>query len=149
MYLLSFAAIGILVYAFLQRIKIYKQGQTLDRTDQLPMRVAALVKNVLLQNKVLKVRGPGAAHALFFWGFFVLFIGTCLIFLQADFTDLFFGVKFLKGGFYLFFSLILDIAGLIAIIMLMGLWYADILFAQRDWKIKKTTSSCMDCYWPS
>ena len=121
MYLLSFAAVGVLIYAFLQRSKIYKQGQTLDRTDQLPVRITAMIRNVFLQNKVLKVRGPGAAHALFFWGFFLLFIGTCLIFLQADFTDLLFGIKFLKGSFYLFFSLILDLAGFIAIIMLIGL----------------------------
>ncbi|MBE9570885.1 MAG: electron transporter, partial [Proteobacteria bacterium] len=121
MYLLSFVAVAILVYMFLQRIKVYKLGQALDRTDQLPLRVSAMIKNVLLQSKVLNVRGPGVAHALFFWGFFVLFLGTCLIVLQADFTDLFFGVKFLKGSFYLFFSLILDIAGLIAIIMLIGL----------------------------
>jgi len=121
MYLLSLAAIAIFVYMFLQRVKIYKQGQTLNRTDQLPMRVTTMIKNVLLQSKVLNVRGPGLAHALFFWGFFILFLGTCLIVLQADFTDLFFGIKFLKGTFYLFFSLILDIAGLLAILMLIGL----------------------------
>jgi len=121
MYLLSFVAVAILVYVFLNRLKNYQQGQPLDRTDQLPLRVTTMVKNILLQSKVLNVRGPGLAHALFFWGFFLLFLGTCLIVLQADFTDLFFGVKFLKGSFYLFFSLILDLAGLIAIIMLLGL----------------------------
>ena len=121
MYLLSLAAVSVLVYVFLQRIKIYKQGQTLNRTDQLPLRVTTMIQNVLLQSKVLNVRGPGLAHALFFWGFFILFLGTCLIVLQADFTDLFFGIKFLKGSFYLFFSLVLDIAGLVAIFMLIGL----------------------------
>ncbi|MEE4254767.1 MAG: heterodisulfide reductase-related iron-sulfur binding cluster [Desulfuromusa sp.] len=121
MYLLSFAAIAILVYAFLQRVKSYKQGQALDRTDQMPLRVTTMLKGIFLQSKVMNVRGPGVAHALFFWGFFILFLGTCLIVLQADFTDLFFGVKFLKGSFYLFYSLILDIAGLIAILMLLGL----------------------------
>ncbi len=121
MYLLSLVAVAVAVTVFLKRIKVYKQGQALERTDQLPLRVTTMLKNIFLQSKVLNVRGPGVAHALFFWGFFVLFLGTCLIVLQADFTDLFFGVKFLKGSFYLFFSLILDIAGLIAIIMLIGL----------------------------
>ena len=121
MYLLSFVAVAILVYVFSRRIKIYKQGKPLNRTDQLPQRISGMITSVLLQSKVLKVRGPGLAHALFFWGFFILFLGTCLIVLQADFTDLFFGIKFLKGPFYLFFSLILDIAGLVAIIMLLGL----------------------------
>ena len=65
--------------------------------------------------------GAGTAHAVFFWSFFLLFIGTLLIVAQADFTDLFFGVKFLKGNFYLGFSLVLDLAGLAAIGMLLGL----------------------------
>ena len=65
--------------------------------------------------------GAGTAHAVFFWSFFLLFIGTLLIVVQADFTDLFFGIKFLKGNFYKGFSLVLDLAGLAAIIMLVGL----------------------------
>jgi len=70
----------------------------------------------------LRVRGPGVAHGLFFWGFFLLFLGTCLIVVQADFTDLLFGVKFLKGTFYKLFSVVLDLAGLVAIVMLFGLF---------------------------
>jgi Fe-S oxidoreductase/nitrate reductase gamma subunit len=121
MYLLTFAAIAVLVNAGIKRVKVYKQGQSLDRLDQMPNRILNLAKSVLLQSKVLRVKGPGRAHGLFFWGFFLLFLGTCLIVIQADFTDLFFGVKFLKGNFYLFFSVVLDIAGLVAIVMLGGL----------------------------
>ena len=76
----------------------------------------------MLQSKVLWVKGPGLAHGLFFWGFFLLFLGTCLIVVQADFTDLLFDVKFLKGNFYLFFSVVLDMAGLVAVLMLGGLF---------------------------
>jgi Fe-S oxidoreductase/nitrate reductase gamma subunit len=121
MYLLTIASLAILVSAFLRRVKVYKQGQPLDRLDQLPVRITNLIKNVLLQSKVIRAHGPGMAHGLFFWGFFLLFLGTCLIVIQADFTDLLFGVKFLKGSFYLFFSIVLDIAGLVAIVMLGGL----------------------------
>ena len=122
MYLLTFASIAILVSAFMKRVKVYKQGQSVDRLDQLPVRILNLIKNVLLQSKVLWVKGPGLAHGLFFWGFFLLFLGTCLIFVQADFTDLLFDVKFLKGNFYLFFSVVLDMAGLVAVLMLGGLF---------------------------
>ncbi len=121
MYLLTVAAIAVLIYKFKERIKIYKQGQALNRSDQLPLRISGMIKSVLLQSKVLKVKGPGLAHSLFFWGFFTLFIGTCLIVLQADFTDLLFNIKFLTGSFYLIFSVVLDLAGLVAIIMLGGL----------------------------
>jgi Fe-S oxidoreductase/nitrate reductase gamma subunit len=137
MYLLILASIVVLVNAFLKRIKVYKQGQPLDRLDQLPVRVANLAKGVLLQSKVLHVRGPGLAHGTFFWGFFLLFLGTCLIVVQADFTDLLFGVKFLKGNFYLFFSVVLDLAGLAAIVMLGGLFVRRYLVRPAGLETKK------------
>jgi Fe-S oxidoreductase/nitrate reductase gamma subunit len=121
MYLLFVVAAAAFVAGFRKRIQIYRLGQPLDRTDQRGERVKDMLKNVLFQTKVSRVEGAGTAHALFFWSFFALFIGTSLIVLQADFTDLLFDVKFLKGNFYLVFSLVLDLAGLLAIIMLGGL----------------------------
>jgi Fe-S oxidoreductase/nitrate reductase gamma subunit len=121
MYLLTLAAIAVLVKGFMSRAKVYKQGQPVARFDQLPVRICNMVKGMLLQGKVIQVKGPGLAHGLFFWGFFLLFIGTTLIVIQADFTDLLFDFKFLKGNFYLLFSIVLDVAGLVAIIMLGGL----------------------------
>ena len=121
MYVLLLAALAVFVLGCLQRIKVYRLGQPLNRTDQRGERIKTLLDNVLLQTKVFRVPGAGTAHALFFWCFFTLFIGTSLIVAQADFTDLLFGVKFLKGTFYKFFSLILDLTGLVAIIMLGGL----------------------------
>ncbi len=121
MYLLTLVAVALLLHGFRARVKVYRQGKTAPRTDQLAVRIPAMLKSVLLQSKVARVKGPGLAHALFFGGFFLLFLGTCLIVVQADFTDLLFGVKFLKGNFYLLFSVVLDIAGLVAIVMLGGL----------------------------
>jgi Fe-S oxidoreductase/nitrate reductase gamma subunit len=121
MYAFTAAALAVLAWGFWQRIKVYRQGKVLNRTDDLPARIAGLLQGVLLQSKVLRVKGPGWAHGLFFWGFFLLFIGTCLIVLQADFTDPLFGVQFLKGTVYKLFSLVLDLAGLVAILMLLGL----------------------------
>ena len=122
MYLLTLAAIALFVNEAWKRVEGYRQGKPINRTDNLPTRTLFMLKNMLLQTKVMKVKGAGTAHGLFFWSFFLLFIGTCLIVLQADFTDLLFGIKFLKGPFYLFFSVVLDLAGLIAIIMLGGLF---------------------------
>ncbi|MFZ2948241.1 MAG: heterodisulfide reductase-related iron-sulfur binding cluster, partial [Desulfuromonadaceae bacterium] len=70
----------------------------------------------------LLVKGPGYAHGLFFWGFALLFVGTILVAAQADFTDLLFGYRFLNGDFYKYFSLVLDLAGLAAMVMLLGLF---------------------------
>ena len=122
MYLFTFAALGFLGRSAWQRLNIYRQGKSLNRTDQRAVRIGELLKNVFLQRKILQVKGPGYAHGLFFWGFLLLFIGTILVAAQADFTDLLFGVKFLHGDFYRFFSLILDLAGLVALVMLSGLF---------------------------
>ena len=121
MYLLVIAAFAVLGWEFRRRLAVYRQGLPLDRTDQLGARIGEMLKNVLLQKKVTRVVWPGLLHGLFFWGFFLLLIGTTLIVIQADFTDLLFGIKFLKGTFYKLFSVILDLAGLVAIVMLGGL----------------------------
>lgn len=121
MYLLTIAALAVVVNELMRRLPVYRQGQPLERFNHLSVRIGNLFKNVLLQQRVLRGTPAGLAHGLFFWCFFLLFIGTCLIVLQADFTDLFWGVKILKGNFYLGFSLVLDIAGLVAVVMLAGL----------------------------
>ncbi len=121
MYALAILAIGALVYGARQRIRVYRLGKPLDRTDDLKGRILAAVKEALTQRQVLRVAGPGTAHALFFFGFVLLTIGTTLIFIQADFTDPLFGWVFLKGTFYKIFSLVLDLAGLTAMLMLGGL----------------------------
>jgi Fe-S oxidoreductase/nitrate reductase gamma subunit len=122
MYLFTFVALGLLVWSGMQRFKIYQQGKPFNRTDSRAQRVGLLLKNALLQQRVLLVKGPGYAHGLFFWGFALLFAGTVLVAAQADFTDLLFGYRFLVGDFYKYFSLVLDLAGLVAVAMLAGLF---------------------------
>lgn len=122
MYIFTFAALGLLIRSGMQRLNIYRQGKPLNRTDQRDVRIGELLKNVLMQKKVLLVKGPGYAHGLFFWGFALLFIGTCFVAAQADFTDPLFGYRFLKGEFYKYFSVVLDLAGLAAMVMLLGLF---------------------------
>ena len=122
MYLLAICAVVILAKGFLQRLTVYKQGLPLDRTADLGARITDMAVSVLLQKKVTRVVWAGLFHGLFFWGFFLLFIGTTLIVIQADFTDLLFDYVFLKGTFYKIFSITLDIAGLVSLVMLAALF---------------------------
>ena len=122
MYLLTLLAIGAFVWGCWKRLAVYRQGKPLDRCDQPLARLAAMLKLAILQTKVLRVPGPGLAHALFFWSFGVVFVGTVLIVIQADFTDLLFDRRFLTGTFYKLFSLALDLGGLVAVLMLGGLF---------------------------
>jgi Fe-S oxidoreductase/nitrate reductase gamma subunit len=121
MYLFSIVAMSVLVWGFYRRLPLYRQGKPLNRLDQLPRRIALMLKQMLAQTKVLRVKGPGIPHSLFFWGFGLLFIGTLLVMAQADFSDPLFHVRFLKGHFYEAFKLVLNVAGAVAIVMLGGL----------------------------
>jgi Fe-S oxidoreductase len=56
-------------------------------------------------------RMAGAAHRLIFYGFGLLFIGTATITLDYDILGPLFGIHFWYGKFYLWFSLVLDVAG--------------------------------------
>jgi Fe-S oxidoreductase/nitrate reductase gamma subunit len=122
MYLLSLAAVGVLLWGFWQRLPRYRIGKPLNRFDRYEERVSNLIKDVIGQEKVLRVKSGGLPHNLFFWGFLTLFIGTLLVMLQADFFTPLMGVNLLSGEFYKAFSLVLDIAGLIALVMLGALF---------------------------
>jgi len=120
MYLFSALTLAILVYGFIRSIWVYRQGKPLRRLDHLPARIVRLVKRGLGQLRVMLVKVPGITHALLFWGILLLFIGTLLVMAQADFTEPLFNIDFLKGTFYLYFSMVLDIAGAVVILMLCG-----------------------------
>ncbi len=122
MYLLAIMAVALLLWLFKQRIQVYRKGLPLIRNDQPTKRIAFMLKNVLLQHKVTKVQGPGLLHGFFFWGFGLLVFGTALILIQTDVTHPFFNRVFLKGTFYKLFSIVLDVAGLLCIAMLAGLF---------------------------
>jgi Fe-S oxidoreductase/nitrate reductase gamma subunit len=121
MYFFAFVALAVFFYGFYRRFAAYKQGKALNRHDHPGYRMLLLLKNMFAQVQVLRVFGPGSLHAFFFWGFGILFIGTLLIMAQVDFTQPVFAWIFLKGTFYKIFSLTLDVAGLVALVMLGGL----------------------------
>ncbi len=121
MYLLSALTLALLAWGIWRRLPVYRQGRPLQRLDQLARRLGLLARNLLTQARVRRRAIAGTFHACFFWGFALLFVGTLLIMLQADLTQPLFGVVFLKGNFYRIYSLALDLAGLVALVMLGGL----------------------------
>ncbi|MBI1920037.1 MAG: 4Fe-4S dicluster domain-containing protein [Geobacter sp.] len=122
MYLLTLAAVGILAWGVWQRVPVWRQGKSIDRFDRYDERVKHLVSRVLSQEKVSRVKAGGIPHSLFFWGFLTLFAGTMVVMVQADFFAPLMSVNILTGEFYEGFSLVLDLAGLVAILMLAGLF---------------------------
>lgn len=121
MYFLAFIAMSLCAWGFYLRLPVYRIGKVLNRLDELPSRVKLFLANSFGQLRVLSVQVPGTLHAVFFWGFLLLFIGTLLVMVQADFTDPLFSIRFLRGNFYRIFKVVLNSAGCAAIVMLLGL----------------------------
>lgn len=118
-YLLAFMAMVILAYGLYRRYFLWRKVSRTQEPisfNQWGKRIGAIFIDGLLQRRVLREYYPGAMHAFILWGFIVLFLGTLTVAIQEDFTVPFMGTVFLKGLFYFCYKLILNVAGLLAVI---------------------------------
>jgi hypothetical protein len=103
-------AIGLLVSAvpLARYARAALRGRALGARPRLRLGPALgrVIADVLSHRRLLEDRGAGWAHALLFYGFVGLFIGTCLVFVHDRI------VAFLIGPTYLVFSFLLEWAGL-------------------------------------
>ncbi|MDP2853605.1 MAG: heterodisulfide reductase-related iron-sulfur binding cluster [Smithellaceae bacterium] len=117
LFALTAVALGIFGYGVYHRWRIWKaMGKPEMRLDNIKERVITVLKEIFLQNKVLKDPYPGIMHALIFFGFFVLIFGAAFDAGQHHVTEPLFGWTFLKGNFYLGFSFLMDLFGLLVLI---------------------------------
>lgn len=122
-YLFMFAAFFYLAYTIVQRVRIWRRGKGELRTDFPEKRILAVLKYVILQFKILRESYAGIMHAAIFFGFAALFGVTLIIMAQDDFFELFFHIRFIQGNFYLIWSLVGDLAGLVVLIgMIMAVY---------------------------
>ncbi|WP_028066406.1 heterodisulfide reductase-related iron-sulfur binding cluster [Solirubrobacter soli] len=113
-YVLAVASVGVFAYGLYAPLRHYKD---LPR----PLRYREALKTVL-SHRTIRRRDTkaGIAHAAMFYGFATLFIGTVVLAINTDVTERFFGWRFFKGDFYRWYSLILDVMG---IVLLAGVLY--------------------------
>lgn len=101
----------------------YRRGRGTLPTD-LPRRRILGTARIVLTHAWIKRRDgvAGLAHALIFYGFVVLFVGTGILAFQDDFAEPVLGWDFWHGPFYLGYSLFLDVFGaaLIVGLVVMG-----------------------------
>lgn len=110
MYALFGLAVAVFGYGAYQHYRLLTLGKAENRFERARERWIGVVLHALAQARGLRDRYSGGMHLLFFWGFVVLFLGTVVVFLQADL-----GLQIMHGPFYLYFqSLTLDLLGLLA-----------------------------------
>ncbi|MBI2832491.1 MAG: 4Fe-4S dicluster domain-containing protein [Chloroflexi bacterium] len=132
LYVLAAIVIGIMVFAFYRRVRLWRLGRPENRVDHLGKRlrsflVAAVVDGLFHRKFLEMFRGvghrqttsddlkprdfyPGFAHFLIFAGLGMLLLATFLDFISHYFFH------FLTGGVYLAFSVVVDSFGILAII---------------------------------
>lgn len=110
MYVLFLISFVIFAYGFIQRYRLWRVGQPVQRVDQMGKRLISVITYGFGHKRILREGYPGVMHAGIFWGFVVFVVGTAIVAAQADFK-----LPLLYGNFYLVLSLLLDLAGLAAI----------------------------------
>lgn len=127
-YVFGYAAIAVFLYGTYVQIRKYRRGQPDGSWGELLHRFIDMVKT-MATHRTLTRRDPkaGRAHAAIFFGFILLFMGTATITLEYDITARLFGWHFWYGNFYLWFSLVMDLAG---IGLIAGLIY---MMYRRKW----------------
>jgi Fe-S oxidoreductase/nitrate reductase gamma subunit len=113
-----FAAIagGLWAWQMWRRIRLWRLGGPQARADRWGARTKRLLVELFAQRRLLRDPLPGAAHLLVFYGFLAEFLATSQIAVQ-EWT----GIQFLRGSYYLAYSLISDVFGLLAIVGLVYL----------------------------
>ena len=109
MLLIAAAVFGWGIY---RHLRLWRKGQKEDRFDQILQRLGVTLKHVFFHTRILRYPYSGGFHLIMFGGFILLFMGTVVVFLKADF-----GLDIMHGGFYLYFqSLALDLSGALALL---------------------------------
>jgi Fe-S oxidoreductase/nitrate reductase gamma subunit len=130
LYLASFLALAIFFYGVYRRWKLWKaMGQEEVRLDEIPKRLKLLFVNGFLQIKTWKDAYPGIMHGFIFFGFFILIFGAFFDASEHHITEPLFDWVFLRGNFYLTFSFLYELFGLLVFI---GVLMA--LFRRYIWK---------------
>ncbi|HEX3848075.1 MAG TPA: heterodisulfide reductase-related iron-sulfur binding cluster [Steroidobacteraceae bacterium] len=126
-YVIGYAAIGVFLWGAYVQVRKYRRGAALH-LGSLGARFGSML-SLVLSHRTIDRRDPaaGGAHRLIFYGFGLLFLGTATITLEYDILNPLFGIRFWHGAFYLWFSLILDIAG---VALIAGLLY---MMYRRGW----------------
>ena len=123
-YALGYAAIAVFIYGTYTQVRKYRRGQPDGSWGELIHRFIDMLKTIATHRTLMRRdKNAGRAHALIFFSFVLLFIGTSIITLEYDIIGPLFNIHYWNGSFYLWFSLVLDLAGLGLIVGMLYMMY--------------------------
>ncbi|HUU61063.1 MAG TPA: respiratory nitrate reductase subunit gamma, partial [Acidimicrobiia bacterium] len=104
--------LALAAYLFYLRGRNWERGARDQRLGRWGQRLWEFLRGVSMLS-VLEDRAAGIMHAMIFFGFAVLFLGTVTLELDHLLPN---NLKYLEGGFYQGFSFVLDVAALVFIV---------------------------------
>jgi Fe-S oxidoreductase/nitrate reductase gamma subunit len=132
-YVVTAVGLAACFYLFSLRARNWSRGQPERRTGDWGARFRRLEQGLAMKT-LLRDRQAGLMHSMVYFGFVVLFLGTVTLEIDHLLPNRF---KFLEGSFYLGYSLVLDLAGLV---FLGGLGWAFVRrYLQRPWRLRSKT----------
>ena len=113
MYLLFLAALAVCIFGIVQKVRGWRKGRPAGASVSLSKALGRLWRDAVLQSRIWRSGAAGLSHALVFWGFVVLFIGTCIV-AAEDYGSWLLGQEhlFFTGNFYLGVSFALEVFGI-------------------------------------
>ncbi len=112
LYVFFVITLAIFAYGCYKKYIFWKSiGKPDQRREPVGERLKLALMNSLLHKRIFKEGFGGTMHGLIFYGFVILFIGTCLVMLEK-----YLGIPIVATSFFLYFKLLLDIAGLMVLI---------------------------------
>ena len=118
LYVLAIAGVAVFAWGVFRHVQLWRLGNPEKRLDRIPERLRGLLAEVILQRRHRRRSFPALIHLLIFYGFLAQLAATSMISFQE-----WSGLHFLRGSFYLGYSLVSDVFGILAIAGLcMALW---------------------------
>lgn len=109
-YLIGALVIAILGYLFYFKVVRWRHGQEEHTSIHWKSQSLQLISNMLSQRLLDDQRAWGITHIFVVYGFIILFLGTCTLMIDSHIGH------FLFGNIFVIFKIILNTAGLLAII---------------------------------
>ena len=125
-------ALGVAAYLFSLRSRNWERGAKERRLGLWGQRAKEFLRGVTMAS-VLEDRVAGVLHAMIFYGFVVLFLGTSTLELDHLLPN---NLKYLEGGFYQGFSFVTDAAALVFIAGVAGAAARRYLFPPLRLRVK-------------
>ncbi len=132
-YVAAAAFLGLAAYLFALRARNWARGAAEERVGMWWRRLRELERGLSMRS-VLEGGAAGVMHAMIYWGFVVLFLGT--VTLEVDHL-LPGNLKFLEGGVYQGYSAVLD--GFALVFIAGVLWAALRRYVARPWRARGKT----------